>query len=373
MIATHRHCFLTLLLMGISLLLCRPALSSISPTSLEQIHDLGVQSINGDGVPVDLAKGRYYIQQSALQGYPLGQYHLGILFFTGEGGPQNSACATWWLGKAIAANNEVRERAQQALNDIQEDITVTTEMVDEQRCQQYSYNLISLPIAKPVHAEPQVNAIELSEKGNHALLETLKSRPPHRIYTTLRLLQNKLTKMLQPIAQHRERLMLAAAHKARIQQQTIPAENKTVSDEPTEVVITLVLPPSKQKSKTEQVESMPIDMPSKPIEVTLPVKKNASTHTNLGGDIRAASPRHYTLQLGSAGSAEGLYERARRHKLSNYLVYETIRNGQQWYVLVYGEYPTMSAAKQALITLPRGIQKDKPWIRSLKQVQSELH
>ncbi|BBG60704.1 MULTISPECIES: SPOR domain-containing protein [Providencia] len=373
MIFTHHHWSFPLLLMGISLLLCRPALSVTSPTSLEQIHDLGVQSINGDGVPIDLAKGRYYIQQSALQGYPLGQYHLGILFFTGEGGPQNSVCATWWLEKAIDANNEVRERAQQALNDIQEDIVITTKVVDEQRCQQYSYNLISLPIAKPAQTEPQVNAIELSAEENHALLEALKNRQPHRIYTTLRRLQNALTKIWQPIAEHRERLMLAAAHKAHTQQQTIPAENKTVSDEPTEVIIPLVLPPSEQKGKTERVESMSIDMPSKPIEETIPATKNASVHTNLGGDIRSAAPRHYTLQLGSAGSAEGLYDRARRHKLSNYLVYEAIRNGQQWYVLVYGEYPTMSAAKQALIALPRGLQKDKPWVRSLKHVQSELH
>lgn len=341
MIATHRHRLFTLLLMGISLLLCRPALSSISPISLEQIHDLGVQSINGDGVPVNLAKGRYYIQQSALQGYPLGQYHLGILFFTGEGGPQNTACAIWWLEKAIAANNEVSERAQQALNDIQEDITVTTKAVDEQRCQQYSYNLVSLPSNEPVHAEPHVNAIELSEKGNRALLEALKNRPPHRIYITLRLLQNELTKIWQPIAENRERLMLAAAQKVHIKQQVPLVINEMVPDEP--------------------------------IVVTHPVTKNTSEHTNLGGNIRSSPSHYYTLQLGSASRAEGLYERARRHKLSNYLVYETVRNGQQWYVLVYGEYPTMNAAKQALIALPLGLQKDKPWIRSLKQVQSELH
>ncbi|MEI9751966.1 hypothetical protein V5085_13760 [Moellerella wisconsensis] len=131
MIATHRHRFLTLLLTGLPMLLCRPVFSAAPSTSLEQIHDLGVQFINGDGIPIDLAKGRYYIQQSALQGYPLGQYHLGVLFFTGEGGTRNSEYATWWLEKAIKANNEVREMAQQALNDIQKDIVVTIETVNE--------------------------------------------------------------------------------------------------------------------------------------------------------------------------------------------------------------------------------------------------
>ncbi|EOY9178641.1 hypothetical protein ACYUMR_002113 [Providencia stuartii] len=50
-------------------------------TPVEIIHDMGVQLINGDGVPVDLIKGRYYIHQSAIRGYPLGQLHLGILFY----------------------------------------------------------------------------------------------------------------------------------------------------------------------------------------------------------------------------------------------------------------------------------------------------
>lgn len=373
MITTHHHCFLTLLRIGLLMLLGSPAFSATPSTSLEQIHDLGVQSINGDGVPVDLAKGRYYIQQSALQGYPLGQYHLGILFFTGEGGTQNSTCAKWWLEKATEASNEVREMAQQTLNDIKEDIVVTTEAVDEQLCRQYSYNLIRSPIAKPVQAELQVNTIGQSTKENYALLEELKNHQLQRIYSTFRILKNKLTKMWQPIALHRECQMLAATHKAHIKQQAPPVIAEIVPDEPDEVIITLVLPPPEQKGEIELVESMPIEAPDKPLAVTHPVSKNTSGRTNSGGDIRSAPPRYYTLQLGSASSAKGLYELARRYKLSNYLVYETVRNGHRWYVLVYGEYPTMSAAKQALIVLPRGMQKDKPWIRSLKHVQSELH
>ncbi|MDR2242372.1 MAG: SPOR domain-containing protein, partial [Providencia alcalifaciens] len=83
--------------------------------------------------------------------------------------------------------------------------------------------------------------------------------------------------------------------------------------------------------------------------------------------------RHYTLQLGSASSPEGLDAQARRYKLRNYLVYETVRNNRQWYVLVYGEYPTPRIAKHAISSLPSAFQRDKPWVRSLQQVQSELH
>ncbi|WP_265694183.1 SPOR domain-containing protein [Providencia rustigianii] len=376
MIVTHHHCILALLLMSFSMLLCSPARSAIPSTSLEQIHDLGVQSINGDGVPVDLAKGRYYIQQSALQGYPLGQYHLGILFFTGEGGPQNSACAKWWLEKAAGANNDVRDMARQALNEIQEESPFVPNTVDESLCQQYSYTLISSPIAEPVQSEPKINAIELSAKGNHALMETLKNHPPHPIYSTFRTLQNKLTKIWQPIALHRKKLMRAAAHKIHVAQrsQTVVIEETAEKlDAPEEVIITILLPPSEQKNDAEIAGSAPIKTPSKPLEVTIPVTKNTSARSNLGGDIHSASPRHYTLQLGSAASSAGLYEQARRHKLSNYLVYETVRNGRQWYVLVYGEYSNIRTAKQAISGLPSALQRDKPWVRSLQQVQSELN
>ncbi|UNH29211.1 SPOR domain-containing protein (plasmid) [Moellerella wisconsensis] len=374
MIITHRHGLLTLLLIVLSMQLFRPALSAIPSTSLEKIHDLGVQSINGDGVPVDLVKGRYYIQQSALQGYPLGQYHLGVLFFTGEGGAQSSACAIWWLKKAIAANNDVQAMAQQVLNEIQDGIVVTEDVFDEQRCQQYSYPLVRSLMIEPLQSESPIDVIELSAKRNHVLQEALKSYKPHRIYSTFGTLKNKLATIWQSITQDRERLLLATAHhKVQIQQQTALAVDEIVPEESPEVIITLVLPPSEQKNDAELVESVPIEMPSKPREVTIPVTKNTSVSTNLGGDIRFASSRHYTLQLGSASSAEGLYAQARRHKLSNYLVYETVRNGRQWYVLVYGEYPTLSAAKKALKAVPPGIQKDKPWIRSLKQVQSELY
>lgn len=357
MTATHRYCLLTLLLTG--LLLCSPVFSATPSASPEQIHDLGVQSINGDGVPVNPAKGRYYIQQSALQGYPLGQYHLGILFFTGEGGPQNSACATWWLGKAAEAHNGVREMAQQALYDIQEEVVITTEIVDEQRCRQYSYNVISLPVAGPSAGE------------NHAQPAVSKNGRAQRIYAAFRTLQNRLTEMWQPFVRYHERLMHADAHKAQTGQQALPVTDETKPDEPAEVIITLVLPSPEQKGEAEPAESMQTAVPGKPVAPSAAKKTAGRSHSD--GDLRSAPSRYYTLQIGSAGSAKGLYERARRHKLRHYRVYKTVRNGGQWYVLVYGVYPTMRAAKQALTALPQEIQKDKPWVRSLKQVQAELH
>ncbi|MGL4769597.1 MAG: SPOR domain-containing protein, partial [Plesiomonas shigelloides] len=53
-------------------------------------------------------------------------------------------------------------------------------------------------------------------------------------------------------------------------------------------------------------------------------------------------------------------------------VYETRRNGRAWYVVIMGNYPTVAQAKQAINTLPTAMKADQPWVKSYRQVQTEL-
>ncbi len=93
---------------------------------------------------------------------------------------------------------------------------------------------------------------------------------------------------------------------------------------------------------------------------------------NLGGSPATAPGKHYTLQLSGGTTQDELYRTVRKHKLTNYMVYETVRHGQSWYVLVAGEYATLTAANQALKMLPAELRKNGPWVRSLRHVQREL-
>lgn len=101
-------------------------------------------------------------------------------------------------------------------------------------------------------------------------------------------------------------------------------------------------------------------------------KKAAPRALNLGGALHNAPKGHYTLQLSSASQAEPLQVLAKKHKFSNYLVYETQRHGRLWYVLVYGEYARIVQAKKALQQLPDTLKRHTPWILSLAQVHAEL-
>ena len=63
---------------------------------------------------------------------------------------------------------------------------------------------------------------------------------------------------------------------------------------------------------------------------------------------------------------------AKKENLKNYVVYETTRNGQPWYVLVSGVYASKEEAKKAVSTLPADVQAKNPWAKPLRQVQADL-
>ncbi len=84
-------------------------------------------------------------------------------------------------------------------------------------------------------------------------------------------------------------------------------------------------------------------------------------------------PRHYTLQLLGARSEASLLAYIREHHLEGKAVYfKTLREGQDWYSLVYGVYADRAKAVQAIATLPAGLRQSQPWARSFASIHSEL-
>lgn len=74
------------------------------------------------------------------------------------------------------------------------------------------------------------------------------------------------------------------------------------------------------------------------------------------GSLQSASSSNYTLQLSSSSNYDNLNARAKKSNLKNYVVYQTTRNGQPWYVLVSGIYASKDEAKRAVSTLPADVQ-----------------
>ncbi|KLN46620.1 membrane protein [Providencia rettgeri] len=110
--------------------------------------------------------------------------------------------------------------------------------------------------------------------------------------------------------------------------------------------------------------------PKQPVQPKQPTKP-AATSNNQGSNVMSAAAGSYTLQLSSASRSDTLEAFAKENKLANYKVYKTIRNGQTWYVLIHGNYNSVTEAKNAIGTLPAAVQAKKPWVRNMKQVKQD--
>ncbi|MDX6039570.1 cell division protein DamX [Scandinavium lactucae] len=105
---------------------------------------------------------------------------------------------------------------------------------------------------------------------------------------------------------------------------------------------------------------------------TTPAATAAGKESGDVASLKGAPANHYTLQLSSSSNYDNLNNWARKEKIQKYVVYQTTRNGQPWYVLVSGTYATKDEAKRAVAALPADVQAKNPWAKPLHQVQSDL-
>ena len=113
---------------------------------------------------------------------------------------------------------------------------------------------------------------------------------------------------------------------------------------------------------------------SKTTKLKMPVIPASSIMQDQEGWLWSQDPSHYSLQL-AAGTDKNAIERfIKKHDLTGKAVYfHSIRNGKDWYILVYGSYSGLSNAKQAINQLPAIIQAVKPWARSFGSIHAELN
>ncbi|RNT27329.1 cell division protein DamX [Klebsiella aerogenes] len=178
-----------------------------------------------------------------------------------------------------------------------------------------------------------------------------------------------------------------------------PAERKQVVIEPKPQSKPQATAKAPVETKPKHVERAPAATASKPVATaqTKPAATTAPTATapaattsapaatapaataaagsKTAGDVgsmKSAPSGNYTLQLSSSSNYNNLNNWAKKEKLEKYVVYETTRNGQPWYVLVSGIYASKDEAKRAVATLPADVQAKNPWAKPLHQVQADL-
>ncbi|MEZ8102450.1 SPOR domain-containing protein [Vibrio bivalvicida] len=136
-------------------------------------------------------------------------------------------------------------------------------------------------------------------------------------------------------------------------------------------------------SKIKQVvEQSKVDQVVKPQEQAAPqpeVPEEAAPSSTVikfsftKDELKSFSPRSYTLQLAAVNSLEEVQKFIERHQLANQVfIYPTQRNGVDWYIVTYQNYPTIQVARDAVQGLSTELQNLEPWAKSLSQVQREI-
>lgn len=178
----------------------------------------------------------------------------------------------------------------------------------------------------------------------------------------------------------RKQVVIEPKSKPQTTVKATPTEPKPVAQakrtEPTAPVTTTKAPAvtATPKATTEPkatVSTTPAQTSAPATTTTTPVAGGAKSAGNVGA-LKSAPSSHYTLQLSSSSNYDNLNGWAKKENLKNYVVYQTTRNGQPWYVLVTGVYASKDDAKRAVSTLPADIQAKNPWAKPLHQVQADL-
>ena len=159
-------------------------------------------------------------------------------------------------------------------------------------------------------------------------------------------------------------------------QATVKTEPKPVAQTPKRTEPAAPVASTKAPAATstpapkETATTAPVQTAS-PAQTTATPAAGGKTAGNVGS-LKSAPSSHYTLQLSSSSNYDNLNGWAKKENLKNYVVYETTRNGQPWYVLVSGVYASKEGAKKAVSTLPADVQAKNPWAKPLRQVQADL-
>ncbi|MGR5213204.1 AAA family ATPase [Vibrio rotiferianus] len=90
-------------------------------------------------------------------------------------------------------------------------------------------------------------------------------------------------------------------------------------------------------------------------------------------ELKALSPRAYTLQLAAMTSLEDVQSFLDDYQLNDKVrIYPTVRSNTDWYIITYQDFPTIQQARDAVDDLPSSLKALSPWAKSLRQVQREI-
>lgn len=85
--------------------------------------------------------------------------------------------------------------------------------------------------------------------------------------------------------------------------------------------------------------------------------------------LTTQNPAWYTLQLASSTNRQLIEKYYQENNLAGKAgYYRSRREGEDWFALVYGAYPSVQDAKDAIDQLPEDLKKWSPWVRNINSI-----
>ncbi len=190
--------------------------------------------------------------------------------------------------------------------------------------------------------------------------------------------KNEQARQPQPAARPERKQAVIEPHKTQPAQAKPQATAKATVAEPKPVTTAkrsepAAAAPVKEPVKAPAAAAAPkAAAPAATASTADPAASGGAMVTGDASAIKGAPGSHYTLQLSSSSNSANLNAWAKKENLQHYMVYQTVRNGQPWYVLISGVYASKDEAKRAVSTLPADVQAKNPWAKPIHQVQSDL-
>jgi len=138
----------------------------------------------------------------------------------------------------------------------------------------------------------------------------------------------------------------------------------------TEAVVLQELPESQGPAQLEKLESL---QEAKLKEPQLKPKNNNTAFTD-PTQLLDVNSDIYTLQLSGMSTEKSLKEFINQHQLprKNTYLYQTVRNGKPWYVVIYGQFKNRQTADKVAKKLPGSLAKLDSWVKKYASVHRDI-
>ena len=310
-----------------------------------------------------------WYMRAAQQGLADAQLKVGSMLLDGRGVEANRASAQHWIRKAANAGNA---NAQVALGVMLTEIDPAESLSWYERSAEQGNGVALQNLALVYYVGQGVEvdhqrAVELAQQavdtGNKeavSLLSLMRLETEQQKVIELQAEKQKLSKQII------ESMPEKVVDEQPIQLASLPgkpilAESSAGSVEPEPKVLSNI--------KSEAVSSIELKSESKSESVAVFASQPGNLYRLEDGWVMHQPAPRFTIQLLYGKDEQGVLNYIKKHKLPESVRYfRTQREAGLFYVLVYGDYGTIDAARKALDDIPESAQKSH-WIRKYRRLQ----